>query len=56
MDPDQALQDGRRAAASVLQAVDGNGDLIESAERLAEAFQALDGWLASGGFKPQAWA
>lgn len=57
MDPNTALENARVAAGSVVSAIDGNGgDLTTSADALAEAFQALDQWLSSGGFLPEAWA
>lgn len=34
----------------------GFNELLLAAATLAEAFEALDGWLSSGGFPPDAWA
>lgn len=54
MDPNQALQDARKALAEYNQAADQENSLAqaEAAEQLASAFQALDQWLAKGGFLP----
>ncbi len=55
MDPNAALETARTLAAEI-----GDDKLIpqareEAAATLAETFQALDGWLSSGGFKPHDW-
>jgi hypothetical protein len=52
MDPDTALDRMRAAAARILdrEVVD------QDADDLAEAFEALDGWLRAGGFLPQSWS
>ena len=52
MDPDEALWRAREYAIRVL-----NADSLESDEAvaLAEALQALDGWLSRGGFLPEDW-
>ena len=57
MDPDVALANARQAATEIFEALD-TGDvqsLDTSASNLAESFQALDEWLTSGGFLPDAW-
>lgn len=53
MDPDAALEQLRELSSDL----DGYavGDLDGVAYEMAELFRALDGWLASGGFRPRAW-
>ena len=51
MDPDEALKTARAAATYIL----SNGGHHEQCEELAEAFEALDGWLSKGGFLPKDW-
>ena len=53
MDPEATLRELRDLANEL----DDNEDLAEdevreSAARMAELFQALDGWLSHGGFSP----
>ncbi len=68
MDPDTALDDLRaalvayRSSASVAcdavlpsDYVHACGELQDSADALADAVEALDDWLAQGGFAPRAW-
>jgi hypothetical protein len=57
MDPDQALANAREAYTEYVKATDaGDTDRAEDeAERLATAFDALDGWISRGGFLPKAW-
>lgn len=57
MDPALALANAREAAERVLDdtAITYPDNLGQDAVMLAEAFQALDGWLASGGMLPGAW-
>lgn len=51
MDPETNLKDQRRLAERIL-----NGDGDESdAYRLAELVEALDEWIAKGGFLPARW-
>jgi hypothetical protein len=51
MDPEANLKDQRRLAERIL-----NGDGSESdAYRLAELVEALDEWIAKGGFLPARW-
>jgi hypothetical protein len=51
VDPDEALKKAREAAKWIVE----GGLTTERAEALAEAFDALDGWLSKGGFVPVAW-
>lgn len=53
MDPDAALERLRELSGDL----DGYavGDLDGVAYEMAEAFQALDEWLTSVGFRPRAW-
>lgn len=63
MDPNEALKRARAALAR-LRAADecavvglGLGRCVaEAADELADAFEALDGWLSTGGFLPAPWA
>jgi hypothetical protein len=57
MDPNEALKDAR-AALVALNTARNAGDVSgfeEAAIELADAFEALDGWIAKGGFLPTAW-
>jgi len=54
MDPDQALDDGRRALAAWEDA-ESPGDEHDAARDMGEAFGALDDWLSNGGFLPERW-
>ena len=58
MDPNEALKNAREAAAFLLSPplrTEGS-DVIKAAATLAEAFEALDGWLSKGGFLPHGWS
>ena len=55
MDPNAALETARRLAGEITGGGLDAADLADLAEELAETFQALDEWLARGGFKPAAW-
>jgi hypothetical protein len=52
MDPDEALRNMRDA----LKRVQESSSDAEAAAELADAAEALDGWLSRGGFLPQDWA
>lgn len=54
MDPSANLAEMRRIVARVNEgdSTDHSADLV----RLAELFDALDNWIAGGGFLPTAWA
>jgi hypothetical protein len=54
MDPDQALANAREAAQDYDEA-GSLGSESDAAERLVEAFNALDSWLSKGGFLPRDW-
>ena len=54
MDPDQALKNARAALARVREAKESR-EVSEAADELADAFEALDGWLTSAGFAPKDW-
>lgn len=54
MDPDQALADARQAVKD-FDVAHGPEQVSEAAERLANAFAALDEWMSRGGFAPAAW-
>jgi hypothetical protein len=55
MDPNEALKNARialeRVRSSPFNVID-----VSIADELADAFEALDGWLTNGGFLPTAWA
>lgn len=52
MDPNEAL----KLARAAVQDYRDNHPANDAADALAEAFEALDGWLSKGGFLPAAWA
>jgi hypothetical protein len=54
VDPDEALKNARAAIAQIRNADEGRV-AIEGGEILADAFEALDGWLSKGGFLPKDW-
>jgi hypothetical protein len=60
MDPNEALR-RMREAIGALNVLTGSDEPTAAAERayhadvLAEHAEALDGWLSSGGFPPEAW-
>jgi hypothetical protein len=61
MDPEQALAEARAALADYRTAQTNNRDhrddhlVVDAADRLADAFEALDGWLSAGGYRPDDW-
>lgn len=68
MDPDANLEEQRRLAARITDAIDGAeehdgelrdvgalNDIADAANRLAELVTALDQWIARGGALPKAW-
>jgi hypothetical protein len=54
MDPDEALKKARAALKAFHDAPDAERSMIAGAD-LADAFEALDGWLSKGGFLPRDW-
>ena len=56
MDPNEALRRAREATRKVFETIEGGSELRFASEDLAEAFEALDGWLSKGGFLPESWA
>lgn len=58
MDPDETLALLREVARDVdIHGFDHSGrNPIDAALQLATLVNALDGWLSTGGFLPQAWA
>lgn len=58
MDPNAALKLARECAGDIQIARDGGypGDLAARADELSEFFLALDAWISTGGFLPDAWA
>jgi len=56
MDPDEALANIRMLAAKIIELSDKDDeDLAIEGLELSEAAQALDEWIAKGGFLPAAW-
>jgi hypothetical protein len=61
MDPDANLTEQRQIAKRLLADQDGRGEGLDAPQvmvltaRLCELVQALDEWLARGGFLPDAW-
>lgn len=56
MDPNAALIAIRKALADLDHAPSATAaEFEDSARRMADYFEALDGWLAHGGFLPDAW-
>lgn len=59
MDPDACLERMRELIGEMNDAgaLDDEGEtFMDKAALFVEGFQALDGWLGSGGFRPRAWA
>jgi len=56
MDPEQALRDARAALAMIRSETTDTQGIAEATDELADAFEALDGWLSKGGFLPIAWS
>lgn len=63
MDPNEALKNARAALAALRTRLDDgeeptsdtDAEVADHAGDLADAFEALDGWLSKGGFLPAAW-
>lgn len=56
MDPNETLGELRKLTEFILEdSEEPFKDLTEEAENMATLFDALDGWLRSGGFIPTAW-
>ena len=56
MDPNETLRIMRAAAERIQASLDEGAPVEEDdAAELAEAALALDGWIARGGFLPDAW-
>jgi hypothetical protein len=56
MDPQAALNYARKAASDILDDMDHERATDpDDVQRLAESFQALDGWLSREGFLPSDW-
>lgn len=59
MDPDVCLERLRELIGELNdsgQKDDGGETYMDLAAQVADGFQALDGWLSAGGFRPRAWA
>jgi len=57
MDPEAALKKIREAcdAYRAARELGNNREALMHADNVADAFDALDGWLSRGGFVPKAW-
>lgn len=55
MDPNAALEEARELSAQIQKDFENDKVSEYDANRLAELFQALDGWLSKSGFLPSAW-
>ena len=57
MDPDTCLEELRKAIESAKVEISKgfDGDLGDDVDTIIVKFEALDGWLSAGGFRPKAW-
>lgn len=55
MDPNAALRNALAAIAAYEQSSPDSAEYHAALNALVDSFQALDGWLTSGGFLPDAW-
>lgn len=56
MDPNENLRQQRALAARLIEAAENDREVSEDdVLELSELVVALDNWLASGGFPPDAW-
>lgn len=55
MDPDVALTTARSALALVRAGEGTRADHVSALEDLADAFEALDGWITKAGYLPVPW-
>ena len=60
MDPNEALRAARVALGAYRAIQDANDSPVDTtemraADKLADAFEALDIWLTRGGFLPKSW-
>lgn len=53
MDPNQALKNARASVARIDESITPSEEDVAA---LADAFEALDGWLSGGGFLPTEWS
>lgn len=51
MDLEAAVIEARELATKLINEMGDDGD----AQRLGELFEAIDGWLKTGGFLPESW-
>lgn len=56
MDPNESLRECRLRLMYVYEDIGDGFPCTDSAERLADAFRALDEWLSKGGFLPEDWS
>jgi len=55
MDPNESLKKARMAVRQWRTAKFDSKTELASGMELADAFEALDGWLCKGGFQPKDW-
>lgn len=55
MDPDKALEDMREMIERLRDRFTRLGDPHDLLEPTVEAWEALDGWMSKGGFRPKDW-
>lgn len=55
VDPNEALKNAREAIHQFNNCNEHVLTRAREAEKLVDAFEALDGWLSKGGFLPKAW-
>lgn len=55
MDPNATLKEMLELAADIIKSSDEYPADLVAAVRLAEAVDALNGWIMNGGFMPKAW-
>lgn len=55
MDPDEALTEMRIAIAKLRAQLGGGPDEEELAQAVLDTWEALDGWMSRGGYRPEDW-
>lgn len=56
MDPEAALEECRKAASAITDALDREqAPDSDDVQLLSESFMALDAWLTNDGFLPEGW-
>lgn len=55
MDPDKALENMRAAIAELETQLLRRNDPYAAMADIVDAWEALDGWLSKGGYRPEDW-